>query len=110
MESFRKLVILVLPRGQNQVRFHRLLAPQAHDRDRFERLMPLPPVLTFLSEETLALAGHADCGRGRAGRGREAIELLPPGRFAIEDKTGAHVFDMQLWPASQKVDHGFLEC
>lgn len=43
VEFLRKLAALVPPRRQNQVRFYGLLAPQAHDRERFELLMPVPP-------------------------------------------------------------------
>jgi len=43
VDFLRKLAALVPPRRQNQVRFYGLLAPQAHDRERFELLMPLPP-------------------------------------------------------------------
>lgn len=43
VEFLRKLAALVPPPRQNQVRFYGLLAPQAHDRERFERLMPVPP-------------------------------------------------------------------
>ena len=42
VDFLRKLAALVPP-PRHQVRFYDLLAPQAHDRERFERLMPVPP-------------------------------------------------------------------
>lgn len=43
VDFLRKLAALVPPPRQNQIRFYGLLAPQAHDRERFEQLMPVPP-------------------------------------------------------------------
>jgi hypothetical protein len=83
VEFVRKLAALVPPPRQNQVRFYGLLAPQSHDRERFEHLMPVPPGRAddladdnAIAVEATAAATEPDASAHRAAARRRWATLL----------------------------------
>ena len=83
IDFLRKLAALVPPPRQNQVRFYGLLAPGAHDRERFALLMPVPtgPAAELAGDGATDLDGEAaaaepDAGACRAAARRRWATLL----------------------------------